>query len=150
MAPYGYEYKQTRSSQAVQWSGNFNSTIPFIFKTDTNRWVKPRECYLAVKLRIVQTNAALDQLTLRPISDANGNITCYPYIVKNPLGTLWNQAKCLINDRLISNMNEVSATNTLYKTIYDTRTMQETIESTNPIFLPIFDNFSTRNKFGCI
>ena len=31
-------------------------------------------------------------------------------------------------------MNEVSATNTLYKTIYDTRTMQETIESTNPIF----------------
>ena len=134
MAPYGYEYKQTRSSQAVQWSGNFNSTIPFIFKTDTNRWVKPRECYLAVKLRIVQTNAALDQLTLRPISDANGNITCYPYIVKNPLGVLWNQAKCLINDKLISNMNEVSATNTLYKTIYDTRTMQETIESTNPIF----------------
>ena len=30
-------------------------------------------------------------------------------------------------------MNELSATNTLFKTIYDTRSMQETIESTNPI-----------------
>ena len=118
MAPYGYEYKQVRSSQAVQWSGNFNSTIPFIFKTDTNRWIKPRECYLSVKLRIVQTDGAGNQLTMRPISDANGNFTCFPYIVKNPVSTLWSTAKCLINDKLISNMNEVSATNTLYKTIW--------------------------------
>jgi len=140
MAPYGYEYRQVRSSQAVQWSGNFNSTIPFVYKTETNRWVNPRECYLAVKLRIVQTDAAGNQLTMRPISDANGNLICYPYIVKNPVATLFSTAKCLINDKLISNMNEVSATNTLYKTLYDTKTMQETIESTNPIFCQSISN----------
>ena len=76
MAPYGYEYRQVRSSQAVQWSGNVNSTIPFVYKTETNRWLNPRECYLAVKLRIVQTDAAGNQLTMRPISDANDNLIC--------------------------------------------------------------------------
>ena len=30
-------------------------------------------------------------------------------------------------------MNELSATNTLFKSIYDTRSMQQTIESTNDI-----------------
>jgi len=64
MAPYGYEYKQVRSTQAVQWSGNFNSTIPFVYKTETNRWDNPRECYMSAKIRIVQTDGAGNQQTI--------------------------------------------------------------------------------------
>ena len=133
MAPTGYEYVICKSSQSVQWSGNFTGQIPFIFKTPNKKWCKPRECYLAVKIRIDQLDGEGNHTALKPISDANGNFTCYPYISKNPLSTLFTTAKCLINDKLISNMNELPATNTLFKTIYDTRSMQETIESTCPI-----------------
>ena len=84
MAPYGYEYKQNRSSQSVQWNG-FTGTIPFVFKTETNRWVKGRECYLNSKIRIVQTDSLNTQGTLRAISDAAGNVICYPYIAKNAI-----------------------------------------------------------------
>ena len=136
MPPQGYEYVICKSSQAVQWSGNFSGQIPFMFKTPTGKWCKPRECYLAVKLRVDQwdgTPGTAGHTPLKPISDANGNFTCYPYLSKNPVSTLFTTAKCLVNDKLISNMNEVPATNTLFKSIYDTRSMQETIESTNPI-----------------
>jgi len=117
----------------VQWSGNFTGQIPFTFKTPNRKWCKPRECYLAVKLRVDQLDGAGNHTALKPISDANGNFTCYPYMSKNAVSTLFTTGKVLINDKLISNMNELSATNTLFKTIYDTRSMQETIESTNPI-----------------
>ena len=133
MAPYGYEYKQNRSSQSVQWNG-FTGTIPFVFKTETNRWVKGRECYLNTKIRIVQTDSLNTQGTLRAISDNAGNVICYPYIAKNAISTLFSTAKILVNDKLTSNLNEVAATNTLYKTIFDSKAMQETIESTCPIF----------------
>ena len=56
MAPYGYEYKQVRSSQSVQWSGSFTGTVPYTFKPETNRWIKPRECYLNSKIRVVQND----------------------------------------------------------------------------------------------
>ena len=133
MAPQGYEYVVCKSSQSVQWSGNFTGQIPFTFKTPTGKWIKPRECYLAVKLRVDQRDGAMNSTPLKPISDGNGNFVCYPYISKNPVSTLFTTAKCLVNDKLISNMNELPATNTLFKSIYDTRSMQETIESTNPI-----------------
>ena len=133
MAPQGYEYVICKSSQSVQWSGNFTGQIPFTFKTPNRKWCKPRECYLAVKLRVDQRDGALNKSSLKPISDGNGNFTCYPYLSKNPVSTLFTTGKVLVNDKLISNMNELSATNTLFKTIYDTRSMQETIESTNPI-----------------
>ena len=133
MPPQGYEYVICKSSQSVQWSGNFTGQIPFTFKTPNKKWCKPRECYLAVKLRVDQRDATGNSTCLKPISDANGNFTCYPYISKNPVSTLFTTGKVLINDKLISNMNELSATNTLFKSIYDTRTMQTTIESTCPI-----------------
>ena len=91
---------------------------------------------MAVKLRIDQWDGVAGDAhhtPLKPISDGNGNFTCYPYISKNPISTLFTTAKCLVNDKLVSNMNELPATNTLFKTIYDTRSMQDTIESTNPI-----------------
>ena len=131
--PSGYEYVVCKSSQSVQWSGGFTGQIPFSFKTPNNKWCKPRECYLAVKLRVDQRDAAGNKSCLKPISDANGNFTCYPYISKNPISTLFTTGKVLVNDKLISNMNELSATNTLFKSIYDTRSMQQTIESTNAI-----------------
>ena len=52
MPPQGYEYVICKSSQSVQWSGNFTGQIPFTFKTPNRKWCKPRECYLAVKLRV--------------------------------------------------------------------------------------------------
>ena len=76
MAPYGYEYKQNRSSQSVQWNG-FTGTIPFVFKTETNSWVKGRECYLNTKIRIVQTDSLNTHGTLRAISDNNYQLSIY-------------------------------------------------------------------------
>ena len=131
--PSGYEYVVCKSSQYVQWSSGFTGQFPFVIKTPNKKWCKPRECYLAVRLRVDQRDAAGNKSCLKPISDANGNFTCYPYISKNPVSNLFTTGKVLFNDKLISNMNELSATNTLFKSIYDTRSKQQTIESTNDI-----------------
>ena len=80
MPPQGYEYVIYKSSQSVQWSGNFTGQIPFIFKTPNRKWCKPRECYLAVKLRVDQLDGAGNHTALKPINDGNGNFTCYPYV----------------------------------------------------------------------
>ena len=133
MPTQGNKYTICKSSQAVQWSGNFTGQIPFVFKAPTGKCIKPRECYMTVKLRIYQLGGAGNHTPLKPVSDGNGNFTCYPYISKNPISTLFTTAKCLVNDKLVSNVNELPATNTLFKTICDTRSMQDTIESTNPI-----------------
>ena len=115
MPPQGYEYVICKSSHAVQWSGNFSGQIPFTFKNPTGKWVKPRECYLAVKLIVDQLDGAGNHTPLKPIFDANGDISCHPYFSKNPVSTLFTTAKCLINDKRVSNMNEVPATNTIFK-----------------------------------
>ena len=52
MPPQGYEYVIRKRSEAVQWSGYFSRQFPFIFKTSTGKWCKPRERYLATKLRV--------------------------------------------------------------------------------------------------
>ena len=143
MPPQGYEYVICKSSQSVQWSGNFTGQIPFTLKTPNRKWCKPRECYLAVKLRVDQLDGAGNHTPLKPFSGANGNFTCFPYLSKNPVSTLFTTGKVLVNDKLISNMNELSATNTLFKTIYETRSMQETIESTNPHNSSIFSIYCT-------
>ena len=82
MPPQGYEYVICKSSQSVQWSGNFTGQIPFTFKTPNRKWCKPRECYLAVKLRVDQLDGSGNHTPLKPIFDANGDISCYPYISK--------------------------------------------------------------------
>ena len=122
----GYEYVVCKSTQSVQW-GAFAGQIPFTFKTPTDRWCKPRESYLAVKLRAIY-NDGTNQVPIKTIGT-----TCIPYFVKNPVSVMFTTGKVLVQDSLISNMNELSATNTLFKTIYDTKSMQETIESTCPI-----------------
>ena len=65
MPPTGYEYVISKSSQSVQWSGNFTGQIPFVFKTPTNKWCKPRECYMAVKLRTIYRDGNGNQTSLK-------------------------------------------------------------------------------------
>ena len=82
MPPTAYEYVICKSSQSVQWSGKFTGQIPFVFKTPTNKWCKPRECYMAVKLRTTYRDGNGNQTPLKPIADASGNFICYPYLSK--------------------------------------------------------------------
>lgn len=147
MPPQGYEYVLCKSSQSVQWSGNFTGQLPFTFKTPNLKWCKPRECYLVVKLRVGQREGALNSTPLKPFSDDNGNFTRYPYISKNPVSAPFT-GKVLVHDELIINMNELSATKTLIKTIYNTRSMQDTIESiissiVVTAYQPVINNAST-------
>ena len=130
MPASGYEYVICKSSQSVQWTA-FSGQIPFIFKTPNRKWCKPRECFLAVKLKVDQVDGlATTAGNHGPLRAITG---CTPYLSKNPVSTLFTTAKCLVNDKLISNMNELSATNTIFRTVYDTESMQRTIESSNPV-----------------
>ena len=131
MPVLGHEFVICKSPQSVQWT-SFTGQIPFIFKTPANKWCKGRECYLAVKLKVDQVNGVASTANnhgpLRTVESGT------PYMSKNPVSTLFTTAKCLVNDKLISNMNELPATNTLFRTCYDTESMQKTVDSTNPVF----------------
>ena len=125
MPSSGYEYTIVKSPQAISYS-NFTGQIPFIVKSPNRKWIRPRDCYLAVKLRIDQFIGGVHSALATA-----GN--CTPYLSKNPVSLLFSTGKVLVNDKLISNMNELSATNTLFKSIFDTKSMQQTVDSTSPV-----------------
>ena len=96
MAPSGYEYVMCKSPQSVQWSA-FSGQIPFIFKTPNMKWCKPRECYMAVKPRIIY-NDGTHQIPIKAIDNVG-----VPYLAKNPVSLLFSTGKCLINRNMGQN-----------------------------------------------
>ena len=154
MDPYGYDYMRVRSNGSVSYD-NFNGDIEFnVNNNESERWISPKNSYLSIRLRIVQTDETGVAGCLAPIvntgvSKVAGTLLSIPFINPNPASTLFTAVTFNIGEETISNNQNIATCNTLYRSLYESRDEQETVNSTNPIkCMNITDTDITANKSG--
>ena len=65
--PYGYDFSRVRSSGPVNFD-NFNGDIEFVVNNnESERWISPKNSYMSIRLRIVQTDSAGTCGCLQPV-----------------------------------------------------------------------------------
>ena len=150
--PYGYDYVRARPTGAIDYD-NFNGDVTFVVNAnESERWISPKNSYLSIRLRIVQTNSAGVCGLLRPVvnegtSEAAATQVSIPFINPNPAACLFQAVNFDIGDENLTNTQNLASCNTLYRTLYESRNEQETVNSTNPIkLMGTLDTDVTLNK----
>jgi hypothetical protein len=139
---YSRYYKQVKSVNNVNIT-NFTSEIGFEFKTDMNEYIDTLKSFLSVRLRIVQNASATanqNVTSLKPIPMGDQTIPFVasandfiPYLCKNPVSALFSTGRLSVNDKTISNLSDLSSTNTLIRSVFDSTLTESSINSTNSI-----------------
>ena len=135
--PWGYDYMRVRSNTFVSYTG-FNGDIEFnVNASESERWISTKNSYLSARLRIVMTNEAGVAGTLQPILNSGTRIAptkvSIPYISPNPAGCLFGAVSCDIKEENVSLNQNIGQCNTLYRTLYESKAENETINASNPI-----------------
>ena len=150
--PWGYDYTRVRSNTFVSYTG-FNGDIEFnINASESERWISTKNSYLSARLRIVMTDEAGNVSTLQPIvnagvSRAAATKVSIPYISPNPAGCLFSAVACDIKEENVSLNQNIGQTNTLFRTLYESKSENETINNSNPIkYMNFADVDTTENK----
>ena len=138
--PYGYDYVRARPAGSVSYD-DFNGDIEFVVNSnESGRWISPKNSYLSIRLRVVQTNSAGTCGLLRPVvnvgaSEALATRVSIPYINPNPAACLFQSVNFNIGEESVCNIQNLASCNTLYRTLYESRIENETVNSLNPIKL---------------
>ena len=153
--PWGYDYMRVRSNGDVKYD-NFNGDIEFVVNNnESERWINPKNSYLSLRLRIVQTDETGVAGCLAPIvntgaSKVEGTLMSIPYINSNPAAAIFTAASFNIGEETISNNQNIAPCNTLYRMLYESRQEQDTVNSTNPIKVMSMNDANTTANKACI
>ena len=79
-----HSYYQFSSNQSISWS-NFTSQFSVRFSVPASEWVKLRESFLAIRLKVAQCDADGVEKPLHPFVDSAGLINIYPYQQKSSM-----------------------------------------------------------------
>jgi len=78
---------------------------------------------------------------------AGATLVSIPYISPNPGACLFQAVSCDIGEENISNTQNIAQTNTLYRSLYESKTEQDTVNATNPIrYITLYDTDINANK----
>ena len=156
-SPWGYSYVRCKSNQTVNYD-SFNGDIEFqIPNHESEEYINPLACYVSVKLRIVQTDEAgvgaggQTNGLLAPIINtgtrAAPTLLSIPYINPNPVANLFTAVSCDVAGNNVSLNQNIAPLNTLYRTLYESRVEQDTVNSTNAIVpMKLLDTDTTANR----
>ena len=152
LVPWGFDYARVKSNNAVNYD-SFTGDIEFtVNASESERWISTKNSYLSIRLRVVQSDEAGTLGTLAPIvntgnSKATATLLSIPYIAPNPAACLFTAVSCDIGKENISNNQNIGPINTLYRTLYESKQEEETVNATNPIkYMTQMDTFTTANK----
>ena len=149
--PWGYDYMRVRSNTFLSYTG-FNGDIEFnVNASESERWISTKHSYLSARLRIVMTNEAGVAGALQPIVNAGTRLVpttiCIPNISPNPAGCLFGAVSTDIKEENVSLNQNIGQCNTLYRTLYESKAENETINASNPIkYMNFADVDITANK----
>ena len=152
---FGVDYCRVRPNGNVSYD-SFNGDIEFnVNNSESERWISPKNSYLSIRLRIVHADETGAAGLLAPIvntddgthTKAHAALVSIPYISPNPAAALFSAVTCNIGEETTSNNQNISQCNTLYRTLYESRLEQDTVNFTNPIkCMSIYDTDVTANK----
>ena len=152
MAPWGYDYMRVRSNTFVSYTG-FNGNIEFnINASESERWISTKHSYMSARLRIVVTDELGNRGTLQPfvntgVSREAATEVSIPYISPNPAGCLCSAVSSEIKEENISLNQNIGKCNTLYRTLYESKLENKTVNASNSIkYMNFADADVTENK----
>ena len=105
-------------------------------------YIDPLKSFLSIRLVIGMNNTAASATytsgtvsCIKPIQCTTAAVGDFiPYLAKNPLCGLFNTGRLSVNDKTISNLNDIASTNTLIRSVFDSQIMENTINGTNAIY----------------
>jgi len=138
MMPLGFSAQRIKSTQPVV-IGNFNSEYVFDMMSESDEYISIKNSYMSVNMQIFQVSETTQQTDqrLQPIVNNGARATpsnlSIPYINPNPIANLWQTVTADIAGQTICNIQNVAPVNTLYRMLFESRSEQETINSTNKL-----------------
>ena len=155
LMPLGFSAQRIKSTQPVIL-GNFNSEYVFDMMSESDEYVSIKNSYMSVNMQIFQVsenNAQVDQ-RLQPIVNQGTRATptslAIPYINPNPIANLWQTITADIAGQTICNIQNVAPVNTLYRMLYESRSEQATINSTNKLAVMSLKEQDCVQKWGAL
>ena len=154
--PWGYDYARVRANSFRAYE-SFNGDLEFTLNaSESERWISTKNSYLSIRLRISQSDENGNITQLNPIVNAgawnNGVRTAVgqvsiPYISPNPGACLFSAVSCDVKGETISLNQNIAQVNTLYRSLYESKLENSTVNGTNPINYPnILEVDTTENK----
>ena len=150
--PCGFDYVRVKSNNTINYD-SFSGDIEFnVHASESEKWISTKNSYLSIRLRIIQTDETATVGNLAPIvntglSKENATLVSIPYLSPNVASCLFTAVNFDIDKETISNNQNIAPCNTIYRTLYESKQEQDTVNSTNPInYMSILDAGTAPNK----
>ena len=138
-AVYGWDLVEVPSNPSVSSSTNLGgNNIKFVIEQGEDIVYNGKNCYLTAQLQIVQVRE--DGVTMRPLEPIinSGNRALptgisIPHLTQNPLGAILDTMKLVIGTNDVNNYQYASSASTLYRTLFESKLEQDTVNSTSKI-----------------
>ena len=137
-APYGYDLVEIPSNPSVSSSTNIGgNNIRFVIDQSENYVYNTKNSYLSIQLQTVMVDEAGTARTLQPIVNAGTRAVptaiSIPHICPNPVASIIDTAKAVSKGVEINNIQYASATDTIYRMLFESKLEQETAASLSAI-----------------
>ena len=126
-----HNYRCVKSVNNIDLSSFVSGEIAWDFRTELGEYVDMLNSFLTFRVRIEQRIAG-GVTTLQPVTVAN-QPAFVAFLCKNPLGALFSGGRLSINDKNISNVSQFSSANTLILSVFDTPSVECSIDGSNTI-----------------
>ena len=138
-AVYGWDLLEVPSSPSVSSSTNIGgNNIKFTIEQGEDIVYNGKNCYLTAQLQIVQVRE--DGVTMTPLEPiintgtrAHPSAISIPHLTQNSLGAILDTMKLVIDTNDVKNYQYASSASTLYRSLFESKVEQETVNSTSKI-----------------
>ena len=138
-AVYGWDLLEVPSCPSVSSSTNIGgNNIKFTIEQGEDIVYNGKNCYLTAQLQIVQVRE--DGVTMTPLEPiintgvrAHPSAISIPHLTQNPLGAILDTMKLVIDTNDVNNYQYAGSASTLYRTLFESKLEQETVNSTSKI-----------------
>ena len=151
--PYSFTMLEIPCNPAVSSSVSFTGDMTFTIQQPGDKcFIVPKMSYISVQLQIMQTREDSSVHCLEPIINtgtrAIPTAVSVPYLCQNPAMSLFQNVSCYAGSKQISNYQNASTVNTVYRMMYETEQEQVTVNSTNGIYPMTIDDEGTAPGFA--
>jgi len=121
----------------VNGSNPLQGDVTFNVSHDSQTYIVPKLSYISAQIQIVMTREDGSQHPLERIinTGTRANRTCgsVPYLAPNVGHCLWENSTTNLKSSTIINYQNTGSNHTLYRMLYESKSEQLTVNSTNPI-----------------
>ena len=138
-SPKGYGFDEIYSNPQLS-GGTIPTELTFTISQSPDKAIIGKNCFFQMRVSIIQTNETGNTAQNGPLSPIINTGTralptsiSIPYLSQNPGICFFNNASCSVGTTMISQIQNLQQTNTLYRTLFESKTEQNYVYSQNSI-----------------